>query len=642
MRKLLILLFTFLSSFWVLAQDQEEILEYISDIEVLVDGSLRVKETITVNSLQNEIQRGIFRTFPVIYRDKYNNRVQVGFEVQEVLKDGNPEPFEVLTEGDFRIIRIGDPNVILDRGTYTYTIAYSTNRQIGFFEEYDELYWNVIGDSWAFPIRKATARIKLPTGAEILQYAAYSGPLGSTGCDCDIRQEGGETLVVTLNGSLDPREALTVAVAWPKGIVDAPTAMDRSRQFFGDNLGILIMFLGLLVGFGYYLFAWNKVGRDPKKGGIYPQFETPKGLDAAATRYIYHMGFDQTAFTAAMIQLATKGIIKIVEEKRGRYILQLLTKEEESMDQMERSVVNALFPAENTVITLDQKEHLKIGGALKAVQDHLNSTYQKGYFQLNYLWLVPGVLIFIATAILSLKATFPLRFEEERVFLIMTIIITLLLSGVVSNLFIKIYELQQGERVKAFTLIGSLVSIAVFLAVPVFLYFNFGVKFEYGLLGLFMILGVINYIFFYLMKAPTVKGREIMDEIEGFRMYLNAAEKPQIQQMNPPGLTPELFEKYLPYALALGVGEAWGKSFEKSLSVLEITSGRTGRSMGYVPLWYAGSAFNAGAIGGFSKGLGRTFSSVLNSAAAAPGSKSGSGGGGRSGGGGGGGGGGGW
>ncbi|WP_158860845.1 DUF2207 domain-containing protein [Lunatibacter salilacus] len=639
MRKNIVILLLSVVPYWANAQDQEVILEYLSDIEVLVDGSLKVKETITVNSLQNEIQRGIFRTFPVIYRDKYNNRVQVGFEVQSVLKDGDREPYEILTEGDFRVIRIGNPDVILDKGNYTYTIEYTTNRQIGFFEEFDELYWNVIGDSWAFPIRRATARIKLPPGAEIIQYAAYSGPSGSTGCDCEITEEGDETLVVTLKGSLKPHEALTVAVAWPKGIVEQPSAMDQRQQFFGDNLGILIALFGVILALGYYLFAWNKVGRDPKKGGIYPQFETPKELDAAATRYIYHMGFDQTAFTAAMIQLATRGIIKIVEEKRRRYVLQLLKREDESMDQMERSVVNALFPEGNSVITLNQKEHKKIGGALKAVQTYLNTNYKKGYFQLNQGWLVPGILLSIATVIFSLVATFPLRFEEERVFLIMGTVITLLLSGVVSNLLIKLYELTQGEQVKLLPLFGSLFSIALFLAVPVFLYINFGAQFEYGLLTLFMILGVTNYLFFYLIKAPTESGRLIMDEIEGFRMYLNAAEKPQIQQMNPPGLTPEIFEKFLPYAIALGVGEAWGKSFEKSLAVMEKN---TGRSMGYAPAWYAGSAFNAGAMGGFSKGLGRTFSNVLNNSAAAPGSKSGSGGGGRSGGGGGGGGGGGW
>ncbi|HSI76825.1 MAG TPA: DUF2207 domain-containing protein [Lunatimonas sp.] len=639
MRKIIIILLLSVVPYWANAQDQEVILEYLSDIEILVDGSLKVKETITVNSLQNEIQRGIFRTFPVIYRDKYNNRVQVGFEVGSVLKDGEHEPFEVLTEGDFRVIRIGNPNVILDKGNYTYTIEYTTNRQIGYFEEYDELYWNVIGDSWAFPIRRATARIKLPPGAEIIQYAAYSGPSGSTGCDCEITEEGNETLVVTLKGSLKPHEALTVAVAWPKGFVEQPSAMDQRQQFFGDNLGVLIALLGLILVLGYYLFAWNKVGRDPKKGGIYPQFDTPKGLDAAATRYIYHMGFDQTAFTAAMIQLATRGIIKIVEEKKGRYILQLLKKDDESLDQVERSVINALFPSESTVITLNQKEHKKIGGALKAVQSYLSTNYKKGYFQLNQAWLVPGILLSIATVILSLMTTFPLRFEEERVFLIMGTVITLLVSGVVSNLLIKLYELTQGEQVKLLPLFGSLFSIALFLAVPVFLYINFGAQFEYGLLALFLILGVTNYLFFYLIKAPTESGRLIMDEIEGFRMYLNAAEKPQIQQMNPPGLTPEIFEKFLPYAIALGVGEAWGKSFEKSLAVMEKS---TGRSMGYAPAWYAGSAFNAGAMGGFSKGLGRTFSNVLNNSAAAPGSKSGSGGGGRSGGGGGGGGGGGW
>ena len=639
MKRLLIIILLCYAPFVAKAQDREEILDYVSDIEILLDGSLRVKETITVNSEQNEIRRGIFRIFPVIYRDNYNNRVQVGFDVEAVLKDDEPEPFEVVTEGDFKVIRIGDPDVIMPKGVYTYTIMYTTNRQIGFFEEYDELYWNVIGDSWAFPIRNASAHIHLPEGADMIQYAAYSGPSGSTECACEIKKVDSGTLLVTLTEPLNPREGFTVAVAWPKGIVEAPSSMDQKRQFLVDNYGILIAVIGLVFAFIYYLYAWNRVGRDPRKGGIYPQFEAPLGLNAAAIRYIYHMGFDQTAFTAVMIQLATRGIIKIVEEKRGRYTLQLLLREDSSIDQMERNVINSLFPDETSVITLHQKEHKKIGSALKAVRDFLNANFKEGYFQLNHLWIVPAILISAATLILSLRATLPMRFEEERAFLVVGTVIALLLSGMVSNLLIKVYEITQGERVKPLTILGSLFSVLLFLGAPIFLNISFGVQFEFGLLALFLLLGIINYLFFYLMKAPTEKGRKVMDEIEGFRMYLNAAEKPQIQQMNPPGLTPEIFERYLPYAIALGVGVAWGKSFERSLEVMEKS---TGSARHYVPAWYAGRAFNAASMGGFSKELGQNFSSVLNNSAAAPGSKSGSGGGGRSGGGGGGGGGGGW
>jgi uncharacterized membrane protein len=141
------------------------------------------------------------------------------------------------------------------------------------------------------------------------------------------------------------------------------------------------------------------------------------------------------------------------------------------------------------------------------------------------------------------------------------------------------------------------------------------------------------------MKAPTVKGRKLMDEIEGFRMYLNAAEKPLLETYNPPGVTPEVFEKFLPYAIALEVGEAWGKAFEKSLTGLgEEYQNRSS----YRPIWYTGSAFTAGSLATFSSDLSSTFGSAIANSSSPPGSSSGSGGGGSAGGGGGGGGGGGW
>lgn len=623
----------------LLAQEREEILDYQSDIEVQVDGTLQVTETITVKSLQYEIQRGIFRSFPTIYRDTYGNRVKVGFAVQEILKDGQPEPYEVLTEGDFQIIRIGNPDFVLSSGNYTYTISYTTNRQIGFFEEYDELYWNVIGDSWAFPILNAQARISLPKDAHIIQYAGYSGPAGSNSCNCTIEKTSENTLTISLTEPLNPKEALTVAVAWPKGIVQEPSKTQQNLKFLGDNAGILIALIGFLIVLVYYLFAWKKVGVDPKRGGIYPLFEAPRGLDAPALRYIYKMGFDQTSFTVAMVQLATKGVIRIVEEKR-KFYLHLQKKEAEAdLETFEKAILRALFPEGTTVVHLTQTEHKKIGGALKAVQEHLKATYKGRYFKLNQLWLVPGILLSLGIVFLTFIVVFPMRFEEEKVFLIMGTIVAVFLSGILSTLIINLYKVFHGQSVTIGTIIGNVLSTLFVLVLPGFLIYQFGATFEYGILILFMALALTNYLFFYLMKAPTPEGRKVMDEIEGFRMYLNAAEKPAIQQLNPPGLTPEVFEKHLPYAMALGVGDAWGKSFENSLKTYEQT---TKNRSSYRPAWYSGGAFTAGAVSGLSKGLGKTFGNALNNSSAPPGSKSGSGGGGRSGGGGGGGGGGGW
>ena len=146
---------------------------------------------------------------------------------------------------------------------------------------------------------------------------------------------------------------------------------------------------------------------------------------------------------------------------------------------------------------------------------------------------------------------------------------------------------------------------------------------------------ITNGVFGRLLQAPTVAGQKVMDHIRGFKMYLEVAEGESLKNAKgpPPPLTPQLFESYLPAALALGVEQGWAERFKDVLSAAATE---------YSPAWYAGPAWNVRSIGGFTSGLSSSLSSAISSSSTAPGSHSGGGGGGSSGGGGGGGGGGGW
>lgn len=142
-----------------------------------------------------------------------------------------------------------------------------------------------------------------------------------------------------------------------------------------------------------------------------------------------------------------------------------------------------------------------------------------------------------------------------------------------------------------------------------------------------------NLLFYNLLKAPTTIGRKVMDELEGLKLFLSVAEKDRLNVLNPPDKTPALFERFLPWALALGVEQQWCEQFSEILKEM-------GRDEGYAPLWYNSSSnFSSQS---FASSLGNTLSATISSSSRAPGSSSGSGGGGSSGGGGGGGGGGGW
>jgi len=124
---------------------QEEILSYNTHIKVETSGDILIEEQITVRAEDFNIRRGIFRTFPTKYKDRLGNKYRVGFEVTEVLKDGIKEPYHVKNESNGKIIYIGDENTFLGRGIYTYTIKYKTNRQLGFFDDFDEMCYNDIG-----------------------------------------------------------------------------------------------------------------------------------------------------------------------------------------------------------------------------------------------------------------------------------------------------------------------------------------------------------------------------------------------------------------------------------------------------------------------------------------------------------------
>ena len=137
-----------------MARAQEErILSYHSDIAVQPDASMRVTETIAVHGAGKEIRHGIYRDFPTEYRDNLGNRVKVAFEILAVTRDGRSEPYHTEAMSNGARIYVGAKNVMLPPGDHTYTLTYGTRRQLGFFDDHDELYWNVTGNVWTFSIR---------------------------------------------------------------------------------------------------------------------------------------------------------------------------------------------------------------------------------------------------------------------------------------------------------------------------------------------------------------------------------------------------------------------------------------------------------------------------------------------------------
>lgn len=213
------------------AAAEERILAFRSDIAVQPDSSLIVTETIDVRAAGNAIRRGIFRDFPTRYQGRHGRQARVGFDLLETRRDGRDEPAATEPMRNGVRVRIGDRDVLIDPGEHRYVIRYRTTRQLGRFEGYDELYWNVTGNGWAFPIDRAEARITLPSPVRFGQRAFYTGPQGANGRQAAVVAEKPGEILFRTTAPLAPYEGLTVAVAFPKGIV--AEASSRSRAAGG-------------------------------------------------------------------------------------------------------------------------------------------------------------------------------------------------------------------------------------------------------------------------------------------------------------------------------------------------------------------------------------------------------------------------
>jgi uncharacterized membrane protein YgcG len=613
----------------------ERILSFHSDIYVNADGSMLVNENIRVRAEGVNIRRGIYRDFPTQYRDRFGNRYQVDFNIVDVQRDGMPEYY--FTEARLNGVRayMGRENIFLDSGEYTYTFSYRTNRQLGYFDSYDQLYWNVTGNDWQFEIDQASARVYLPGSVprNDVQTQAYTGVAGSTEqAYRENRISGGSAYMATTR-MLGSGEGFTIVIDWPKGYVHEPTFSEELNYFYNDNRHIIIAAVGLFLVALYYLLTWSRVGKDPEPGVVFTHYEAPDNFSPASLHYIEEMGYDNKCFAAALINLAVKGFLKISDEE-GEYRI-TKTGNDVRMAAGERALAKHLFGAEKS-IQLKQKNHRILKKTLQAHEASLSRDYEKKYFITNAAYFFLGLVLSVAVLVLS----FIMMPRSAETFGAVFIIVWL--TGWSFGVFTLISSAWQAWRRAngVFTVIAAIyVSIfaGVFAGIEVFAIYSFSAVMNWSMSILVLLAAGINWLFYELLKTPTRAGRKLLDKVAGFRNYLDVAEKQELEVRSPEGRVPELFEKYLPYALALGVEQSWADKFADVMGRVS-SAGKDS----YHPIWYSGRAWDHTRIGNFSSSLGSNLSSAISSASRAPGSSSGSGGGGSSGGGGGGGGGGGW
>lgn len=616
-----------------IVESTEKIISFHSDIDVDKNSGLTITENIKVHSLGDHIKRGIYRALP-LSRNLNNKTQKIKYTIVSIKKNGADEDYHDVIEDGFLKIYVGNKDVILNPGDYEYEIRYTAENQIGFFNTYDELYWNVNGTYWDFDIDSISAKVNLPEGAKILQNSCYTGAYGSNSQNCKVSILSDRSLEWSAN-DLKANEGLTVAVGFNKGVMippPPPTFLEK----FGILIGGFIVFMGLIF---YYYTTWRKYGVDPEKPIVYPQFNVPENLSPASLGYLKSENFKNKYVTAAIVNLAVKGYVQIIEgEDSGilglfsskTFTIKKIKEADESLPKEEINLMNTLFSNYSDSVKFDGKYDSGIERVVTNFKETLKFQHDKLLNEGNNSGklILPTLVITVIYA-LGLFLSYSIYPEAEKVAIGIALFVILFVAFILVTFLFK-----------------SL-SWKFLIPIPFFIFFGIGGLISNGheitennnfnICYIFIALGFTSLMIYqYLIKRPSEEKLKKQSLIEGFKMYMGAAENEQLKFHNPPQMTPQVFETLLPFAMVLGVDEIWGKKFDNLLK--SMTTGTTGT--GYVNTWYIGSSINHLS---FANSLNSSLTNSIKSAATQPSSSgSGSGGGGFSGGGGGGGGGGGW
>jgi uncharacterized membrane protein YgcG len=540
------------------------------EIQVLTDGDILVTETISPRFEGS--WNGLERQIPVEYRTPQGFTYSVLLDPVSVTDERQqPLKYEVSRERHYKTFRIWIPGA--SDATRTVVLTYRVRNGLKYFADHDELYWNVTGDEWDMPIEQASARILLPAGATGVRAIAFTGAYGAREHDAEVKTAGPD-ITMTMRRPLGFREGLTAVVGWDKGLVREPGPAAQAWFFLRGNWPLAIP----AVVFAGMFTQWYRRGRDPRRRPIAVAYEPPQDLTPAEVGTLLDNSPDLRDITATLVDLAVRGYLRIEEVSTGSilglweekdYRLHLLKPSSEwgAIQAHERFLLDSLFAGvHEQTVALKDLEH--------RFYRHLPEMESKMF-----------------TRLLA-RRYYRRRPDEVR----QRYVGLGFAGGIALTIGLLALSGALGLSEQTAVLAGGLSGLSVVL-------------------------------FGFIMPARTVLGTRVLEGILGFEEFLSRVEGPRLERMVK---TPELFETYLPYAMALGVERNWARAFEgiyttppswyqggdatafrtdHLVSRLSDMSGRTERMMASSPRSSGGSGFGGGGRsgGGFGGGGGRGF-----------------------------------
>ncbi len=608
------------------------------DINIIVNENNTFDVTETIDTYFNVPKHGIFRTIPLKNTIKRldgttsTNRTQINVSV-------NAENSTSKEEGNYQI-KIGSASETLT-GEKEYIIKYTYNLGKDPVKDYDELYYNIIGNEWDTVIGNITFSITMPKSFDSSKLGFSAGRVGSTDSSKIKYSVSGNTITGSYNGILWENEALTVRCELPEG------------YFVGAGLDInllnYIVYLFPIIFLIIAILLWYKFGRDDQVIETV-EFYPPEGFNSLEVGFLYKGEAVNQDVTSLLIYLANKGYIKIVETEekslfskaKGFKIIKL--KDYDGDNVNERLFLNGLFAMrrlntssaensinQNTTPTLEVTSaelYDKFYITMSNILLNINNKENKNKILEKSASSKAKFIIFMIIATYCLITIPPvLEYGESSLLVALlfpgigfTVMFKMLLDPKLRNfsgnklsyasviLFFLIWGLGFGGLPWAMMVLPALQQDSIYLIG----YF----------VGIFCVLGMVVCLT-YLPKR-TSYGNEILGKIKGFKNFLETAEKDQLEAMV--AKNPTYFYNILPYTYVLGVSDKWIKKFE----VISMQA----------PTWYdASDTFDVATFGTF---MNSTMSSATSAMSYDSSSSSSDSGGGSAGGGSGGGGGGSW
>jgi len=471
--------------------------DFNDTISVGEDGSAAVQERITLEF--NGAWHGIHRFIPIEYPGPRGTNYTLFLRITSVTDEsGNRLKYESSRSSNYRDLKIYIPDAA--DATRTVEIDYTVRNGIRFFDDHDEFYWNVTGNDWPVPIDHATALVTFPSSASgSLRAQAFTGVYGSAERDATANVTGSQASFETTY-SLPMRGGLTIDIYIPKGILKEPGSFTRAMWFLGSNPIVFLPFWSFAVMF----VMWWYWGRDPDPGvSVAPMYEPPQGISPAEAGTLLGDTIHPRDITSTIVDLAVRGFVKIEE-----------TKDEGIVFHHKDYILHLLIPREKWQ-GLEPHERVMLENIFGGGSDIRLSDLRNRFY----------------TAIPVIR------------------------QDIMAELKTKGMYLLDPESANGYSFVGILIIVAPFLMLQ-FLWH----KDVFSSIGLLIVCGLISAIIWWLfarqMTAKTVKGGRTQVAILGFQEFMNRVDKDRLQRMPP-----DTFEKYLPYAMALGVEHHWAQAF---------------------------------------------------------------------------------